>query len=157
VRKRIIDPDVAVTARDSSDWLDLESLATIEISSEDPSYPIEAALRHNPGMGWRAGRPGTQVVRVVFDRPQELRRIRLVFVEEVHQRTQEFVLRWSNDGGRSYNDLLRQQYTFSPPGTVEQVEAYQVALAGVTVLELQIIPEIGGRPLFASLASLRIA
>lgn len=157
MRKRIIDAEGGVTDGDSGDWLDLEPLAAVEISSEDPSYPIEAALRREPGPGWRAASPGTQVVRLVFDRPQELRRIRLVFVEQVHQRTQEFVLRWSDDGGRSYRDVLRQQYSFSPPGTVEQVEEYRVELRGVTALELQIIPELSGRPLLASLAALRLA
>lgn len=157
MQKRIIGSNGAANTADGSGWLDLEPLARVEISSEDPGYPIEAALRQGSGPGWRAGSPGRQLVRLVFNQPQDIRRIRLVFVEDVHQRTQEFVLRWSDDGGHAYQDVLRQQYTFSPPGTVEEVEAYRVELTGVTVLELQIIPDIGGGPRLASLAALRLA
>jgi hypothetical protein len=38
------------------------------------------------------------VIRVLFDKPQKLKRIWLVFEETEIQRTQKFVLRWSADG-----------------------------------------------------------
>lgn len=138
-------------------WLDLEALAQVELTSEAPDAPIEAALRPGSGPGWRAAAPGAQAIRLIFDRPQLLRRIQLVFHEEVQQRSQEFVLRWSPDGGRTFQDLLRQQYTFSPPGTTRQLEDYNVNLAGVTVLVLEIVPDMGGGPAHASLAALRLA
>jgi hypothetical protein len=66
------------------------------------------------------------------------------------------VLRWSKDGGRSYREILRQQYTFSPPGATREVEDYTVNLDGVTALELTIVPDISGGDARASLISLRL-
>ncbi|HMQ31960.1 MAG TPA: hypothetical protein PKD53_14620 [Chloroflexaceae bacterium] len=156
MRKRIMGGASADAAPEGG-WLDLEQLAQVELTSEEPGAPIEAALGQGAGAGWRAAEPGPQTIRLIFDRPQPLRRVRLEFQEEARQRTQEFALRWSADGGRTFHDLLRQQYTFSPPGTTRQVEDYQVGLDGVTALELQIVPEIGGGPALASLARLRLA
>lgn len=156
MEKRIIGA-AAETPTEPGPWIDLEPIARVEVSSEDPGHPVEAAFRPGPGPGWRAGGPGLQTIRLVFRQPRALRRIRLVFDEDAQQRTQEFVLRWSADAGRTYRDIVRQQYTFSPPGTVSQVEDYRVDLDGVSVLALQIIPDIGGRPLLASLAALQLA
>lgn len=157
MRKRVIGAKAGAETPSVGGWLDLEPLAQVEITSEEPEHPIEAALRTGPGDGWRAGTSGPQSVRLLFDRPQQLRRIRLVVREETHQRTQEFVLHWSADGGRSYQELLRQQYTFSPPGTTKEVEEYWVELDGVDVLALTIIPDISGGPARASLAEVRLA
>ena len=77
--------------------------------------------------------------------------------EQTHQRSQEFALRWSDDGGRTYRDVVRQQYGFSPPGTTREVEDYRVELAGVTALALEIVPDRDGGPAPASLASLQLA
>jgi hypothetical protein len=132
--------------------LDVEQLAQVEMTSEDPSHPIETALRLGAGPGWQAAAPGKQTIRLLFDAPLRVRQIRLVFQEEQHARTQEFVLRWSPDGGQSYQQIARQQYTFSPPGTTQEVEDYTIEVDGVTVLELQIIPDISGGAAVASLA-----
>jgi len=35
-------------------WLDLNKAASVEVSSEDESYPIEAALLADEKRGWRA-------------------------------------------------------------------------------------------------------
>jgi hypothetical protein len=80
-----------------------------------------------------------------------------VFDERDASRTQEFVLRWSADGGRTYRDIVRQQYTFSPPGTTQEIEDYAVELEGVTAVELNIVPEIGGGPARASLSEWTLA
>src|SRR5438034_8674392 len=53
-------------------------------------------------------------LRLIFDQPQRLTRIALVFEEAAIKRTQEFVLRWSPDGGRSFREIVRQQWNFSP-------------------------------------------
>jgi F5/8 type C domain len=126
------------------EWLDLARLAVVEVTSEDPGHPVESALVPGAGTGWRAGGPGEQTLRLLFDEPARVRRVRLVFREDEARRTQEFVLRWSADGGRSYREVVRQQYTFSPPGTAQEVEEYRVDLDGVTALELRVVPEIGG-------------
>jgi hypothetical protein len=140
----------------SPPWLDVAPLAQVELTSEDPARPIEAALLPSTPPGWRAAHPGEQVIRLVFDRPQSLHRIRLVFTEEQQVRTQEFVVRWSADGGQSYSEVVRQQYTFSPPGTVHEVEDYQVSLDGVTHIELRIVPDIQGGDACATLAEMRL-
>jgi hypothetical protein len=137
-------------------WLDVASLAQVELTSEDPACPIEAALLPRTPPGWRAAHPGEQVIRLVFDHPQSLHQLRLVFAEAQQARTQEFVVRWSADGGQSYRDVVRQQYTFSPPGTVHEVEDYQVRLDGVTHVELRIIPDIQGGDACATLEEMRL-
>ncbi len=100
--------------------------------------------------------PGEQTVRLLFDAPQRLRRIRLLFREEKEARTQEFVLRWSPTTESSWRDVVRQQYHFSPSGATEEMEEYQVELEDVAALELTIIPNLSGGS-YASLAQLRLA
>ena len=80
-----------------------------------------------------------------------------MFDENEQERTQEFVLRWSPDGGQSYQEILRQQFNFSPPGATREVEDYDIDLDGVTALELKIVPDISGGSARASLAELRLA
>ena len=156
MRKRMIAEARKTPQPPEQDWLKVEDLAEVEITSEDPSHPIESALLPGGGPGWRAAAPGKQTVRLLFDRPQQLRWIRLDFLETDVDRTQEYVLRWSPDGGQSFRDIVRQQWNFGPDATSE-TEDHRVDLTGVTVLELVITPEIGGRPAFASLVQLRIA
>ena len=92
----------------------------------------------------------------MFHRPQSLRRIRLRFDEADDERTQEFTLRWSPDGGQTFREVVRQQYTFSPAGATSEVEDLNVDLVSVTALELTIIPDQRGLA-YASLAEWRIA
>jgi hypothetical protein len=138
-------------------WLDLEAMAQVELTSEDPACPIEGALLPNELPGWRAAAPGTQSIRLLFHQPQQLRRILLRFEEPADSRTQEFVLRWSPDGGRSSRDIVRQQYTFSPEGSVTEVEDFKIDLRSVTALELTINPDQDRGQAYASLAEWRLA
>jgi hypothetical protein len=157
MRKRIIGHGPRDVAAAEPGWLDLEHLAQVEITSEDADYPIESALTSGIGSGWRAAQPGEQTIRLLFDEPLRLKRIHLVFSEGELERTQEFVLRWSPDGGQSYREILRQQYNFSPPEVAREVEDYNLDLDGVTALELKIVPDISGSGARASLAQLRLA
>jgi hypothetical protein len=157
MRKRIIPQSSKERPPTDQRWLDLEHVAQVEITSEDAAHPIDFALRTGAGPRWRATQPGQQTIRLLFDEPQRLRRICLVFDEDTQDRTHEFALRWSADDGRSYREILRQQYTFSPPGTTREAEDYVVNLDGVTVLELRIIPDISGGAARASLTQLRLA
>jgi hypothetical protein len=158
MRKRIIHRSSKEPSSAEQDWLDLERLAQVEVTSEDAGRPVEPALTAGGGgPGWLAGETGEQTIRLLFDEPQALRHIQLVFEEERRERTHEFVLRWSGDGGRSYREILRQQYTFSPPGATREVEDYVVNLHGVTVLELRIVPDISRGDARASLTLLRLA
>jgi hypothetical protein len=156
IRKQIINRSSKKPVSTDHAWLDLERLAQVEITSEETGHPIESALSIGGGPGWLASESGKQTIRLLFDEPQALGHIHLVFEEESRERTHEFVLRWSKDGGRSYREILRQQYTFSPPGATREVEDYTVDLNGVTALELTIVPDLSGGNVRASLISLRL-
>jgi hypothetical protein len=158
MRKQIIHEGTQVTSSaDDQDWLDVESLAQVELTSEDAEHPIESALIMNAGPGWRAQQPGKQTIRLLFDKPCQIHRIQLEFQEDELERTQEFVLRWSPGNGTSRREIVRQQYNFSPPDNTRELEDYVVDLDGLTVLELDLIPDISGGGARASLAQIRLA
>jgi len=157
MRKRIIIQDSHGAMLPDLDWLDLETLAQAELTSEDAAHPIESALKPGERSGWRASASGRQTIRLMFDNPLAVKRIHLAFYEEEQARTQEFLLRWSADDGRTYREIVRQQYTFSPPDNIREIEEYEVDLAGVTRLEIAITPDISGGLAHASLAELRLA
>ena len=157
MRKRTLNPDFQDTDNSSDGWLDLERIATVEISSESSDHPVESALVPNGGSGWRAAEPGKQSIRLIFDSPVNLERIHLRFDEQAQQRTQEFVLRWLPEGQQSSREIVRQQYTFSPPATNQEAEDYRVKLSGVSALELEVVPDINGGGAQASLTQMRLA
>ncbi len=158
MRKRIITQD---TQHDPSskaeDWLDVENLAQAELTSEDATHPIESALKPGAGSGWRASETGQQTVRLLFDTPLRIKRIHLEFLEPAQQRTQEFLLQWSSDQGRSFQEIVRQQFNFSPPAATREIEDYDVDIAEMTVLEIRISPDISGGCAHATIAALRLA
>jgi F5/8 type C domain len=156
MRKRQISPTLPSNPPSGQAWLDLNRTALVEVTSEENDYPIESALLKAESTGWRAANPGPQTIRLVFDEPQKLRRIRLAFEDSENTRTQEFVLRWS-DTGRSFREIVRQQWNFSPPDSAREIEDYAVELSEVMVLELIIVPDKSGGAARASLASLRLA
>lgn len=156
MRKRIVTP-TPTSAKEQADWLDLERVATVEVTSEDRDFPIESSLSINPRQGWRAAQPGTQTIRLVFDEPQQLKRISLVFEENEVTRTQEFVLRASPSHSGPSRDVVRQQWTFSAPSSTREVEEYSVELSDVGLLELTIVPDISGGAARASLKTLRLS
>jgi hypothetical protein len=157
MRKRIINQNPQNVSSVDQSWLDLQRLVQVELTSEEAAHPIEAALIPSVGSGWRAAQAGEQTIRLLFDESQRVSRIQLLFHENRQARTQEFVLRWSPDGGQSYREIVRQQYNFSPPGMTREFEDYTVDLVGVTALELRIVPDISGGDARASVAQLRIA
>jgi hypothetical protein len=157
MRKRLITPIPQDASPCGEGWLDLERAAVVEVTSEERDYPVESALVLGETRGWRAADPGSQTIRLIFNQPQRLRRISLAFEENEIKRTQEFVLRWSPDGGRSFREIVRQQWNFSPPDTVREVEEYQVELLDVTALELIMVPNNSGGAARASLKKLRLS
>jgi hypothetical protein len=154
MRKRFIAPVQQETASPDQDWLNVDDLVEVEITSENVAHPIESALLPGHASGWRAAGPGKQTIRLFFAHPQLLRR---TFVEPLTERTQEYVLRWSPDGGQSFREIVRQQWNFSPQGATSETEDHHVELPGVTVLELSIIPDMSRENAFAPLAQLRLA
>jgi hypothetical protein len=156
MRKRIVTPP-PTTAHAQEDWLDLERTARVELTSEDKDFPIESSLSIEPRQGWRAAQPGPQTIRLVFDEPQELKRISLVFEENEMTRTQEFVLRaYSNPGG-PFREIVRQQWNFSSPTSTREIEEYSVQLSDIALLDLTIVPDISGGAMRASLKTLRLS
>ena len=156
MRKRLITPTQGTVRSQGKGWLDVERAAMVEITSEEKDYPVEFAFASEEAQGWRASEPGSQTIRLIFDQPQRLKLISLIFEENETSRTQEFVLRWSSDSGTSFREIVRQ-WNFSPPETVTEVEEYKVELSDVTVLELIIVPNMSGGTARASLKSLRLS
>jgi hypothetical protein len=151
MRKRLVTPTPKDAPHLDESWLDLGRIAVVEVTSEDKDCPVESALVVGELRGWRAADSSTQTMRLIFDEPQRLARISLVFEETEAERTQEFVLRWSPDRGRSFREIVRQHWNFSPPETIREVEEYPVDLSGVTVLEMVIVPDISRGSARASL------
>ena len=153
MRKSIIHPPTTqAEQRSEQEWLDLEQVAKVEVTSEDPNFPIESALASGKGPGWRAADKGKQIIRIIFDKPRPLRRIKLEFSETEVERTHEFTLRWSPESRGPFRDIVRQQWSFSPHGSTSEVEDYQVDLDSVSVLELALKPDLTPGNAFATLA-----
>ena len=155
MRKRVLNNDVPSRIDPDADWLPVDQIASVEVTSEDASYPVENALLRGSESGWRAAQPGEQTIRLIFDAPQHIRRIYLEFAEPDAERAQEFVLRWSDS--RTDHEIVRQQWNFSPTGATQQVEDYKVDLRSVHQLELMIIPDRNRGAARASLEKLRLA
>jgi hypothetical protein len=155
MRKTLLSP-IGSGAGPGHEWLDLEQAARVEVSSEAEGYPVEGALLKDLQGGWRASEPGIQTIRLLFDHPQTIQLIRLVFKEKEFARTQEFVLRWLPQGTSAWKDVVRQQWNFSPPTSENECEEYSVDLASATGLELSVRPDISGGDTRASVESLQL-
>ncbi len=73
MRKRIVNPASTAITEEKGDWLDLEQLAEVEVTSEDANAPIERVFVLRDPTGWRAAKSGEQTIRLLFDSPQNLR------------------------------------------------------------------------------------
>ena len=136
-------------------WLDLDDLATAEISSEDPQHPFENALVEARNAGWRAADPGPQLIRLRFDSLQAIHRFHLVIQDDGPERSQEIALFATTSSGRK--EILRQQWNFSPGGSNTEVEDHTFDLHGVSVLELEIDPGRHDKTRFASVQFIGVA
>jgi hypothetical protein len=155
MRKIITDSDLQIK-NEESPWLDVKALARFEATSEDSRYPIESAFEQD-GQGWRAVEVGEQAIRLVFNEPQRIQRIRLCFLEPDSERTQQFTLHWSTGSTSALKPLIQQQWNFSPTGSIIQIEDYEVDLNSVRMLQLIVSPEINSGPAVATLVSWHIA
>jgi len=81
MRKRLITPSPKDVPHLDEGWLDLDREAVVEVTSEDKDYPVESALVTEEMQGWRAADYGTQTNRLIFDEPQRLKHIALIFGE----------------------------------------------------------------------------
>ncbi len=158
MRKTIIQPSTVEPPAQSEDaWLDLDSISTVEVTSEDPRFPIEGALSLRENTGWRAAQQGEQRIRILFDQPVALHRTQLRFLESQVERTQEFTLSALEQPTGPAKEIVRQQWNFSPSGSTQQNEDYRLNLPRVSVLELLIRPDVSGGAAVATLAAWRIA
>lgn len=135
---------------------DIAAIATVLVTSEAADHPIDLAFDNRRGPGgnrWVGEGPGEQTLMLAFDTPQTIRKIRLEVEEQEVSRTQELQVSISYDGGQTYHELLRQEYTFSPPGTTFEREDWSVTAEGVTHLQLMIKPDKGGKRYRATLTS----
>ena len=158
LRKHLLTDSPAQRVAEPGDK-DIAALATVWVTSEAADYPIDNAFDGNGGPGgsrWVAGAPGPQRLLLAFDAPQTLRRLRLEVEEREVSRTQEIEVAISRDGGHTYQTLLRQEYTFSPPGTTFEREVWSIPVEGVTHLQLVIAPDKGGAPWHATLTTLAL-
>ncbi|OAI04916.1 carbohydrate-binding protein [Methylomonas methanica] len=156
MQKRIIGDNRPDTASLTTPQLNLEELADVEVSSEDAEHPIEAALLNGFRGGWRAGMPGLQVIRLLFKQAQPVKCIQLDFLESAIARTQEYVVRISQDNGQSFNEIIRQHWNFNPQGCTVASEQHLVDLPAVSIIELHITPDINDSGVFASLEKMRV-
>jgi hypothetical protein len=158
MRKRIVcQAGIQNESISAETWLNLEQIVTVEVTSEDPDFPIESVFDGSNQPGWRALERGKQQIRLIFDQPISVKRIRLRFVENELARTQEFTLRWSSAQGGLSKEIIRQQWNFSPAGSTSEVEEYQTSLDGVAVLELAIQADLERGDAKATLAEWWIA
>jgi hypothetical protein len=150
IRKKVI----GETERLDEGWRDLSQCAAFEVTSEEVGSPLENALSPDASK-WIAATPGEQVIRITFDEPQNISKIFLLFEETANARSQEFVLSWQRVGQPQWQEIVRQQFNFSPPATTTEKEDFNVSLQKASALELLIIPERSGGG-HASLSQLRI-
>jgi hypothetical protein len=158
MRKRILKSNPAPSVPLPGE-LDVAAIATVWVTSETADHPVENAFdaRRGPGGSrWVAETPGEQTLILTFDTPQKIQQVLLEVEENQASRTQELQLAISLDGGRTYCELLRQEYNFSPPGTTFEREEWVVASEGVTHLRLWIKPDKGNGPGRASLTALSL-
>jgi hypothetical protein len=160
MRKDIVgDQTTTRQSHGDADWLDIERIASVQLTSEDGAFPIENALSTNPErneLGWRAASPGPQTIALHFDTPQNIRRLFVHFIEREAERGQEFVLRYSSPA-ETNREIVRQQWTFSPTGSTQETEDYAVNLDSVTKIEIVIDPDRGRGQSLAILNALRLA
>jgi hypothetical protein len=134
--------------------------ATIVASSAAERHPVSHIFDEHRGPGgtqWVASEPGEQTLVIAFHEPATLRRITVEIEEREVPRTQEMQVSISSDGGTTYRELRRQEFTFSPNGASWECEDWAVAELHVTHLRLFIRPDKGRHDVFAKLTSLVLA
>ncbi|AFZ43915.1 hypothetical protein PCC7418_1746 [Halothece sp. PCC 7418] len=157
MRKEIVDSGPLNPRSATTGELDIINIATVQLTSEDSDHPIERVFDQQHGKGatyWAAATSGPQTITLVFDQPQVIRKIQLEIEEVEVSRTQVLQISVSHNGGQSFEKVLEQDYTFSPPGTTFQCEDWTVNLEQVTHFSLKIIPDRDHHLALAKLSSL---
>ena len=96
LRKQILRPDSeTMSPKTSATTMSVADIASVQVSSEDPSYPIDHAFDNHRGPGgtrWMAGEVGEQTIILAFDQPQRVQKVGLEIEEPETSRTQELSL-----------------------------------------------------------------
>jgi len=133
--------------------------ATMFVTSESGYHPVDHLFdgRNGPGgTRWIASADGDQTLTLAFDAPQTIREVALETEEQSACRTQVLTLSLSQDDGRTYREIVRQEFNFSPPDTTFEREVWSVPASHATRLRIVIQPDKGGAPGRATLTSLSI-
>jgi hypothetical protein len=158
IRKRLMTEE-SCTPPEHSGEIDIANRATLVYSSEDPDHPLEHLIDGHCGRGatrWAGARPNTaERIVLEFDDPQQISRLVYEVEECCQPRTQEVRVEVSTDHGRTYRQVLAQEYTFSPQGATLQHEDVRLDLPAITHLSLTVVPNKGGSGV-ATLTSLRL-
>jgi hypothetical protein len=158
LRKRLIN-EQSLRLPQGSGEIDIAGRATVAYSSEDPAHPVEHLIDGHYGRGsthWASARTdATERIVLEFDLPQQVSHLVYEAEECRQERTQEVRVEVSSDHGRSYRQLLVQEYNFSPQGANFQHEELRLELPAITHLSLTIVPNKSGSGV-ATLTALRL-
>jgi hypothetical protein len=153
LRKRLLEADAA------ADEIDIAGCATVAYSSENPAHPVEHLFdgRSGPGASrWISARSDTVEHTVLeFDQPQPISRLLYEVEETDREHTQEVRVEVSEDRGRTYLQILVQEYTFSPRGATYQREEQRFDRLQASHLRFTIVPNKNGSGT-ATLTALRL-
>ncbi|MBV8739966.1 MAG: discoidin domain-containing protein [Alphaproteobacteria bacterium] len=159
IRKRPLETSAATADTRAAGEIDIIGCATIAYSSEDPAHPVEHMFDGCTGAGatrWMSARPdAVEHIVLKFDQPQVISRLVYEVEETNRERTQEVRVEISEDRGRSYRQILVQEYNFSPSGATYQREEQRFNLLRVSHFCLTIVPNKNGSGT-ATLTSLRL-
>jgi hypothetical protein len=105
---------------------------------------------------WTSARSDvTEQIVLEFVKPQTISRLLYEVEERTRERTQEVRLEVSEDEGRTYRQVLAQEFNFSPTGATYRREEQRLNLHQISHLRLTIVPNKGGSGT-ATLAALRL-
>ena len=147
VRKRLL-PKEGENPTAFAGEIDIARHAVLAYTSDDPEHPIENLIDGHYGPGstfWAGAKPNTmERIVVEFDHPQSVSWMIYEVEDCVCARTQEVRVEVSSDGGRTYRQVLVQEYTFSPAGATFQREVQRLNLPPMSHLRLTIVPDKNG-------------
>jgi hypothetical protein len=158
IRKRI-GTRVDEMAGRAPNAVDMGSTAVL-VTSESADNPVENVFDGTRGPGatrWVADADGEQSITLEFEQPRSISRVFLEIEEREQSRTQEVVLSVLRNGGRGFEELLRQEYTFDPNGATFQRESWRVDATDITHFRIGILPDKGRLHGRASVTSLVLA
>lgn len=156
MRKQITGAIPGSAGSTGGNWVDLESLAQVEVSSEADGFPVEGAFTPGSSRPWQAASPGVARLVLRFDAPLRIAQVLLHCVDAEHERAQEWALRARLADGTE-REIVRQGWNFSPGGSTKQREVYTLNLDGVRELSLSIDPDRGRDRYPATLSEWRVS